>query len=102
MQVKWTSSARRDLVELHEYLYLRDPVAARRYIAKVREASVRLREFPEIGAKLDLKPLKGEFRSVVIGNHRLIYRLDSNAVIVFRLWDCRQDPDALWDVLERT
>ncbi len=100
MTVKWTGPARRDLLELHEYLHLRDPIAARRYVKAVREASDRLAELPEMGAKFDPRPLEGEFRSVVIRNHRLIYRLDSDTVVVFRLWDCRRDPDALWPLLE--
>jgi toxin ParE1/3/4 len=100
MKVKWTGPARRDLVELHEYLLLRDPVAARRYVKAVREASDQLEQFPELGARFDPRPLEGEFRSVVVRNHRLIYRLDTDAVVVFRLWDCRQDPDALWPLLE--
>jgi plasmid stabilization system protein ParE len=100
MKVKWTGPARRDLLELHAYLSLRDPIAAGRYVGAVREASDRLAEFPEMGARFDPRPLEGEFRSVVIRNHRLIYRLDDDCVVVFRLWDCRQDPDALWPLLE--
>ncbi|MBN2801445.1 MAG: type II toxin-antitoxin system RelE/ParE family toxin [Deltaproteobacteria bacterium] len=100
MKVKWTGPARRDLLELHEILRLRDPGAARRYVAAVREASDRLGEFPEVGARFDPRPIGGEFRSVVVRNHRLIYRLDRELIIVFRLWDCRQEPDALWPLLE--
>jgi len=100
MTVKWTGPARRDLVELHEYLRLGDPAAARRYFKAVREAIDRLGDLPEMGARFDPSPLEGDFRSVVIRNHRLIYRFDTDAVVVFRLRDCRQDPDALWPLLE--
>jgi len=101
MIVKWTGPARRDLLKLHEYLRLRDPIAARKYVEAIRQASEMLGQFPEMGAKFEPRPLEGHFRSVVVRNHRLIYRLDPGVVIVFRVWDCRQDPDALWPMLER-
>jgi plasmid stabilization system protein ParE len=100
MEVRWTGPARRDLIELFEYLTVRDPAAARGYVQAVREAAARIGHFPESGARFEPWPVRGNFRSIVVRNHRLIYRLDPDSIVVFRLWDCRQDPDALWLHLE--
>ena len=100
MKVRWTGPARRDLIQLHDYLWIRDPIAARQYVAAIREATMRLVEFPEMGSKFDSRPIAGSLRSVVVNNHRVIYRVEPDAVLIFRVWDCRQDPDSLWALLE--
>lgn len=101
MEVLWTGPAKQDLIEIYEYLFVRDPVAARGYLRAVRDASAMIGHFPESGARFEPWPLKGNFRSVVVRNHRLIYRVDAENIVVFRVWDCRQDPDALWIHLEQ-
>ena len=97
--ILWTLPAKNDLVSVHDYIRLDNPEAARRFSGSIREAVSRLQDFPEMGSPLRGVPLQGEFRSIVVGNHRLIYRVDPKIIIIFRVWDCRQDPDKMWDEL---
>lgn len=57
--------------------------------------------FPRSGVRLKSVPLRGEYRSLVLDYYRLIYRLDDEALFIMRIWDCRQDPDMMWESLEQ-
>ena len=100
MVVRWTVPARNDLVNAHTYLHELNPTAAAEFAGKVRELVNSIPEFPRRGTLLRNIPLKGEYRSLITGYYRLIYRLDADAIYVMRIWDCRQDPDRMWEDLE--
>ena len=58
MKVRLTKRALRDLVELHDWIALRNPAAAWRVEAFVREVSRGLSDFPMIGALTDLAQVR--------------------------------------------
>ena len=101
-KVRWTRPALVDLNDAHAYLQERNRVAARRFAAEVRAAIARLRQHPRIGPRLEAAPIPGEIRSLVLGNHRVVYRLEAEVLTVLRFWDCQRDPDALWSRVART
>lgn len=94
--IVWSGPARLDLLQAHAFLRARSPRAAREFAAAVRDAVRRLPRLPRMGSPLDASPLVGEFRAVVIGHHRVIYRIDEERIVIFRIWDCRRDPDQMW------
>jgi toxin ParE1/3/4 len=49
MRIRWLDRAERDLAELFDYLLERNPRAARRVYAAIREQVGRLTEHPEAG-----------------------------------------------------
>jgi plasmid stabilization system protein ParE len=98
VRIRWSGPARADLIAAYGYLRAANPAAAGRYAAQVRKSVGRLRQFPRSGAKLWDVPLEGEFRSIVVRNHRVIYRVNDREVLIFRVWDCGQDPVGMWDV----
>lgn len=98
--VRWTVPAKNDLVAAHSYLRDRNPDAAASFARKIREAVALLPEFPRRGGQLHSLPLVGEYRSLIIDYYRVIYRVDPEVVFVMRIWDCRQDPDLMWEELD--
>jgi plasmid stabilization system protein ParE len=96
LKIRWSGPARHDLVSSHAFLDAHNRRAAWRYAGDIRRAVNRLAEMPRLGAPMQGVPLQGEFRSIVVQNHRVIYRVDDEAVTVFRVWDCRQDPAGMW------
>jgi plasmid stabilization system protein ParE len=98
--VRWTVPARNDLVNAHAYLQELNPAAAAKFARNVRALVNSIPEFPRRGARLRDIPLEGEYRSLVSGYYRLVYRPDLDAVYIMRIWDCRQDPDRMWEDLE--
>ncbi len=63
MKLRYTARARRHLTEIYEYLEPKNPLAAREVLARIRSATVRLREFPNIG-----------HAGVVSGTHEWVVR----------------------------
>ena len=93
--LRWQDEAVRDLEKAHEYLFERNPEAARRFAQSIVEAAERLREYPEMGpVARDLRP-EGRYRSWICGHHRLIYRIDAEVIWLLRVWDTRRNPEDL-------
>ena len=49
MTLKWTRGALRDLKHLHDYIADENPIASRRMLSRIREASGYLRRNPHMG-----------------------------------------------------
>ena len=98
--VVWSPQSIGDLELLHGQIAQHDSEAANRYLANVFEAVELLRDHPRSGPALPEVPLEGEFRSLVARKHRVIYRVDTRMIRIYRIWDCRRDPAGLWLSLE--
>ena len=49
MKIKWLSSAEDDLDSIIDHIDARNPVAARRMVSRIQEATERLRPYPFVG-----------------------------------------------------
>ena len=72
--IRWTRGAYEDLVTISDYIARRDPGNASRFVAKLMDRVLVLREQPLCGRVLP------EFsdeatRELIHGNYRLVYRL---------------------------
>jgi len=54
-----------------------------RYHARIADALDSLARFPQLGRRED--DLPGEVRSIGVGQHRVLYRVDADAIRVLRL-----------------
>jgi addiction module RelE/StbE family toxin len=78
-QVIWRPPATEHLREIYETIAKDNRQAARRVIEELVDAAERLSFFPLSGRTL---PENDEWREVVKGNYRIVYKLDGeNAVI---------------------
>ena len=92
MRVEWTERALADLDDAFAYIDDRNPEAAQRFFRGLFNAVKELATFPEMGPLVfDLDP-PGFYRQLVRGHHRVFYKIDSDLVIVMRVWDARRDP----------
>lgn len=96
VRLRWARPAVLDLQDIRAFLRDWGPEVAARFASSIRTAANRLQEHPRVGARLEGVPIAGEIRSVVVGNHRLIYRIDTGVVCVLRVWDTRRNPSSLW------
>lgn len=96
-QIVWTARAQQDVIDARTFLRAVSLNAAKAFTSRIRDAVGKLKRVPAMGAPIDVAPLPGEFRSVVVGDHRVIYRIDRERVLIYRVWDCRRDPAKMWE-----
>lgn len=85
-EVVVTSAARRDLRQLREWIAADNPAAAKRFVAALGEQIQRLETLPLRGAVIPESELLGvEFRHLLHGDYRTIYRVEDARVIVLRV-----------------
>ncbi len=92
--VSVTGGARRDLREIHRYLREHEsPDAADDWLRRLAAAAGSLESTPERGSVP--KELKGlgirEYRQVMVGPYRVIYRVVDDAVFIMVVADGRRD-----------
>lgn len=99
MKVIWDEEALRGLNDLYDYSQELSPQGAKKLYNDILDEADRLATFPNI-AKVEplLSGYPLTYRSLVVRkNCKLIYFIDeeNEAVVIVRLWDCRQDPARL-------
>lgn len=97
-KIIWYSEALEDLESIYKYYFDKSPrVADDMYNSIVAETRY-LKEFPYI-APIEpyLEDKELEFRSLVTkdGLFKIIYFVADFIIVIYRVWDCRQDPDKL-------
>ena len=90
MEVKWTSSAHRDLVRLYEFLALVNPRAAKKMVKHLVDEAKLLRSHPLLGVELEAY-LPRDVRRLIIGDYELRYEVTETTLYVLRLWHTRED-----------
>ena len=96
MRVRWLATALRNLDEEASFVARQDPAAARRLVARIREAAVHLSDHPELG-----RPgrVAGTRELVVTGTPYLLpYRVKDDSLQILRVlhgarrWPRRLEP----------
>ena len=90
MALRWTTSARSDLVRLHEFLASVSPRAAALTVDHIVAGAARIPRHPRLGQRL--RQFAGrEVRRVLIGNYEIRYELAGNDVFLLRIFHSRED-----------
>lgn len=98
MKVEWTDRAKKDLRKLFDY-YKDDAenLVAKSVTNHIVRQSMLLESLPLLGlVEPELQGKKEEYRSLILGNQKIIYWIDGETVFIATLFDCRQDPLKLW------
>ena len=94
LQVIWSHAADRDLGMAYDYLRPLNPAAARKLVERVVKAVGALSRQPRLGRASEVEADRG-YRELVVRPFRIFYRLESDRVVIVRVWDNRRDPDTL-------
>jgi toxin ParE1/3/4 len=92
MTLRWTRRALRDMQHLHDYIADDNPAAARRMVARIREAAGHLRRSPQMGKRGRVE----DTRELVIAGtpYIVVYRLEGEQVqIVAVIHSAQRWPD---------
>lgn len=94
-QLVYLPAADADLLDIYLVIAADDPVAADRFIDRIRRAILRLRDYP-LSA-----PARSEFgeniRCLTVGVYRVLDRVVGSQVFIVRVIHAARDPDALLD-----
>lgn len=90
MRVEWSDLARDDLDDLVRYISRDSSFYALRFGQKIVLATRRLKDFPESGRLIPEADDKS-LRQIIVQNYRVMYRLESNRVLVLAIMHGSRD-----------
>ena len=91
MRLRWLPETREDIRRLFEFLVHKDPVAAERAMALIGKGADNLLDMPEIGWPMgDNSERRELYLPFGAGSYVLRYRLETDAVVVIRVWHNRE------------
>ena len=90
MALRWTGSARSDLVRLYEFLHPVNVVAAVRVVRQIVSGVRRIPAHPRLGSRLaEFEPR--EVRRVVVGDYEIRYEIAGTDIFILRIFHVRED-----------
>ena len=90
MALRWTTSARTDLVRLHEFLEQANPRSAALAVRHIVAGAKRIPARPRLGQRL--RQFAGrEVRRVLIGDYEIRFELAGRDVFLLRIFHTRED-----------
>lgn len=89
MRVLVSDRARADAVDIYSYLIGRNPAAAERVLERIERKLEQLSQFPFVGP--GRSGLGENVRAAVAGKHLVLYKIETETVIVLRIIDGRMD-----------
>lgn len=97
MKIVWSLRALERLAEIGDYIAHDRPVAAADWVEEIFGSVKRLSRFPKSGRGVP-ESARSDLREVIHGSYRVIYRVDSDRVVVLTVRHARQellpdDPD---------
>ena len=99
LKVFWTETAIKQRDQIFEYWNNRNKSTeySKKLRLKIKKNLQILKIQPNSGKKTDMD----EIRCLVLGYYSILYKFDSKQIIVISLWDNRQDPEKLLEILRK-
>lgn len=85
MFLRFTRDADAAYLRIISYIAEANPLAARRFMQRVRAALARLRRFPQLGHVLPEAP-DGPERQILVDSYRFFYRVEGNKIWIVAVW----------------
>ena len=99
-KIFWHTRARKDLRQLYEYISVRNVSAANKTVSQIVKRTQLLITNPHMAAiEPSLIDLSKTYRSLVVGNYKVVYMVEDTAIAIICIWDCRQNPAKLIESL---
>jgi len=96
LKLLWTVEGRNDLKNIYDYhLEVAGARVATKLTASIVLSTVVLKTSPKVGQQEEaLSNRPQEFRYLVVGNHKVLYWVDTNkeTIHIASVFDCRQNP----------
>ncbi|MDL2281643.1 type II toxin-antitoxin system RelE/ParE family toxin [Parabacteroides sp. OttesenSCG-928-G06] len=105
MVVRWTPEAWMQLKDIYKYyLNVAGLRTAEEVRKEIRDTANKLARFPLLGPTEENVNLENShnYRSLVVNkNYKIIYQIDDEQVFIMAIWDTRQNPLKLENILDK-
>lgn len=100
MKLRWTRRARRDLLEIGHYIARDKPMAARRWVERLRRRARDAAALPQTGRVVS-EIGREDVREVFVNTYRIVYRICEEEIHVLTVFEGHQLlPQGVVDELE--
>jgi toxin ParE1/3/4 len=89
MQLVWSPLAIEQVVKISKYIAKDKPDVATSWAESIFQTVEKLEQFPKIG-RIVPELLNDNFREIICGNYRIIYRVKNNFVDILAVKNVRQ------------
>jgi toxin ParE1/3/4 len=89
MQLVWSPLAIEQVVKISKYIAKDKPDVATSWAKSIFQTVEKLEQFPKIG-RIVPELLNDNFREIICGNYRIIYRVKNNFVDILAVKNVRQ------------
>lgn len=86
----WTITARNDLKNIFDYISKDSAYYARTFIKKIKYETKKIKSNPNIGRFVPEYNQK-DLRELIFQNYRIIYKLESNKIIIVTIFHAARD-----------
>jgi len=84
--IRWTQRARRDVLEIGDFIARDKPEAAARWAGRIIDTVGRLAAFPRSGRPV-LEIERNDLREIVLDSYRIVHQIRGEEVIVLTVFD---------------
>jgi addiction module RelE/StbE family toxin len=84
--LRWTERAANDLLAIGEYIAAENPVAARKWVEKLRQRATKASKSPRMGRVVP-ELARDDVREVFLRTYRIIYRIVDGGVVVLTVFE---------------
>jgi toxin ParE1/3/4 len=90
MKVTWSQRAQKDLLSILHFIAEDDPIAAERWVQKLRARATAAARAPGSGRWLPERPDRKDLREVIFKGYRIVYTVDAGRFIVLTVFEGHQ------------
>jgi toxin ParE1/3/4 len=90
--ILWSERARRDLLEIGDFIARDKPQAAAKWIGKILDAIERTAVFPASG-RIVPEIDRSDIREVILENYRIVYQLSETTIIILTVFESHRSFD---------
>lgn len=86
MKLRWTQQARRDLLEIGRYIARDKPIAARRWVARLRQQAQQAADMPMTGRRVP-EIGRDDVRETLLRSYRIVYLICDEEIRVLTVFE---------------
>lgn len=94
--ILWTKESEKDIDAIYDFYFEKSPKYALEIIAEIIFETEKL-VFSEQYQLDDINP---NYRRIIVGHYKILYRICENLIVIFSVFDCRSNPKKLINLKE--